>query len=505
MSANKLKIFLLFNFLIPASFFIFTIYFMPIEQVFQFDSSDEGIELIKTSLYSDGFAMYTQIWNDQPPLSTVILASWFRLFGKSIYSARLLTLTYSTILVWSFCQTLRIHLGKIPAIIGTLLLIISCNFLRLSVSVMIGLQSLAMVMLSIFTLSLYQQNFDKEKSKIFIIISGGLLGISLQIKLFTAFLVPLIIFELLQFNFKKRCQGQSKWSIFFDAILWLTAFSSVFIMIGVFCNSLTYEQLLKSHLDNNVKTAFPIGNSLTLVLSFLLQDFDYLLLAILAIIIIFQKKQWEKSFPIIWLVTGYIVLINHRPVWYHHYLLLSIPLTWLATHGLTLSFDFFQQRRWYSRFKPSNFKKVTVSGLAAGFVIFSIFVTPIKLGVIILENHKYIEQSQENIQFVNIMLKYKKSTKWVFTDCPIYAFYSGLRVPPEIAVLSNIRIESKSITPKQIISVFETYRPEQVLLCKSKIIRNYLNSYIDEHYLKTYENHLGTHYLLKETQDLSRS
>ncbi|OUL31235.1 hypothetical protein BV372_20730 [Nostoc sp. T09] len=499
MSANKLKTFLVFNFIIPASFFIFAIYFMPIEQVFQFDTSDEGIELIKATLHLDGFAMYTQVWNDQPPLFTVILASWLAWFGKSIYSARLLTLSFSTILVWSFCQTLRIYLGNLPAIIGTLLLIISCNFLRLSVSVMIDLPSVAMVMLSIYTLSLYKKNVAQKFSKILIVISGGLLALSLQIKLFTAFIAPLIIFDLLQFTFKKNPQHQLKRQLFFNAVLWLTACLGIFIIVGILCNSLTYEQLLQSHLNNNVKTVFQAGYSQKLTLLFLLQDFDYLLLAILATIIIFQKKQWEKYFPIIWLITGFIVLINHQPVWYHHYLLLSIPLAWLATYGVTLSFNFFRQRKWYAKFKPRNFKKITVSGLAAGFVIFSIIVTPIKLGVIILENHRYLEQSQEHIQFVNILLKYKPSTKWVFTNCPIYAFYSGLPVPPEIGVLSRKRIESKTITPEQIIAVFETYHPEQVLLCKSQTIQNYLNSYLNQHYLNTYGNHLGNHYLLKET------
>ncbi|MDZ8051616.1 MAG: ArnT family glycosyltransferase [Aulosira sp. ZfuVER01] len=499
MSANKLKTFLLFNFIIPASFVIFTIYFMPIQQVFQFDSSDEGIELIKATLHLDGFSMYTQVWNDQPPLFTVILASWLGWFGKSIYSARLLTLSFSTILIWSFCQTIRIYLGNLQAVIGTLMLIISCNFLRLSVSVMIDLPCLVMVMLSIYALTLYKQIFTQKFSKVLIIISGALLGISLQIKLFTGFIVPLIIFDLLQFTVKKNSHRQLKGSLFFDAILWITAFSSVFILIGILCNSLTYEQLLQSHLNNRVKTAFQTGNSLKLTFLFLLQDFDYLLLAILAIIVIFQKKEWEKYFPIIWLITGFIVLLNHRPVWYHHYLLLSIPLAWLATYGVTLSFNFFQQRKWYAKFKPRNFKKITFSGLAAGFVIFSIIVTPIKLGVIILENHRYLEQSQEHIQFVNILLKNKPFTKWVFTNCPIYAFYSGLPVPPEIGVLSRKRIESKTITPEQILAVFENYHPEQVLLCKSQTIQNYLNSYLNENYLKTYQNHLGTHYLLKET------
>ena len=387
-SSIQLKNFFFFNLFIPASFFIFTIYFMPIEQVFQFDTSDEGIELIKASLHLEGFAMYADIWNDQPPLSTIILSFWLDLFGKSIFAARLLTLSFSAILVWSFCQILRIYLGNFPAIVGTLLLIISCNFLRLSVSVMIGLPALALAMLSIYTFTLYKQNYSRS----LIIISGSLLALSLQIKLFTAFLLPLIIFEFVQLKFSKKSQQQPKQNLFLDILLWIGSVSFTFIIIGIFCKSLNSEQLLQSHLETNVKTAFNQKNSLKLTLLFFLQDFDYVLLAIPAIINIIKNRQWEKSFPIIWLSTVFILLINHRPVWYHHYLLISIPLTWLATYGITLSSDFFQQSNWYSHFKPNRLKKLTLSGFAAGSLIFSILVTPIKLGVIQLENHRIYRQ-----------------------------------------------------------------------------------------------------------------
>ncbi|MDF5725167.1 MAG: hypothetical protein PUP91_32900, partial [Rhizonema sp. PD37] len=311
-------------------------------------------------------------------------------------------------------------------------------------------------------------------------------------------IVPLILFELVQLKFTKHYQQESKHDSFFDIILWLASFSIVFILIGLLCHSLTYEQLLQSHLDRSVTTVFNKESSLKLALSFFVQDFDYFLLALPATIIIFKKRQWEKSFPLVWLLIVFILIFNHRPVWYHHYLLISIPLTWLATYGATLSSDFFQQKNWYSNFKPENLQKLTLSGFAAGALIFSILVSPIKLGIIQLENHRYIEKTQDNIQLVKVMLEYKESTQWVFTDCPIYAFYSNLLVPPEIAVLSHIRIESKKITDEQLLSIFGIYHPEQVLLCKSKTIQGYLNSYLNEYYLKTYENHAGTHYLLKK-------
>jgi hypothetical protein len=482
---------LFFHIIIPVGFFIFAICFMPINQVFQFDAYDEGIELIKATLHLDGFAMYTQIWNDQPPMSTIILSFWLGLFGKSILVARLLTLTFSTVLIWSFCQIIRLYFGKLAAIIATLLLIISCNFLRLSVSVMFGLPSLAVAMLSVYALIISQRIYRQQIFHyILIIVSGSLLALSLQIKLFTAFLIPLIIFDLVNYHLKKNPQQISKSNLFSDIGLWLTSFLTTFIIIGVLCDSLSYQQLLKSHIDDSVRIAFNQESSIKLTLSFLLQDFDYLLLAILAIIIIWRKKQWDRIFPITWLLTTFILLLNHRPVWYHHYLLISIPLVWLATYGITFSLPFVRRGLGWDKLK-----KLSLSSIASVLVIFSIIVIPIKLGIIQWENHKFVAQSQERIELLNVILAHKKSTHWFFTDCPIYAFYSGLPVPPEIAVLSQIRIDSKTITGEQLLTVLKKYQPEQILLCKSPLIRNYLNGYITAHYQKTYQSDLGIHYL----------
>jgi hypothetical protein len=492
---------LLFNVLIPAAFFIFAVCFMPIDQVFQFDAYDEGIELIKAALYLKGFAMYTQFWNDQPPLSTVILSFWLSLFGKSILAARLLTLTFSTIFVWSFCQILRLYLGNLAAFIGALLLIISCNFLRLSVSVMFGLPALTLAMLSIYMVSIYKFKDKGKFDYILIIISGILFAISLQIKLFTAFLIPLIIGDLIYHDLKNYPQQVAKFKAIINTCLWNISCLIAFLIISILCNSLSYQQLLDSHVGESVRTAFSQADSIKLTLSFLLQDFDYLLLAVLAIALIWRTKQWSKIFPITWISTAFIVLLIHRPVWYHHYLLISIPMTWLASYGVVLSLDFFRENihNITNYIWPiSKLKKLPLSGVAAIFVIFSIITIPIKLGIMQWENHKYLEQSKEKIELVNLISAHKKSTNWFFTDCPIYAFYADLLVPPEIAVLSQIRIDSKSITREQFLAVLTKYHPEQVLLCKSPLIRDYLNSYLLEHYRKIYESHLGINYLSKD-------
>jgi 4-amino-4-deoxy-L-arabinose transferase-like glycosyltransferase len=461
---NKFPLqFLLFHLVIPIGFFLLARYFMPIATVFQFDSNDEGIELIKAMSYRSGFELYTQIYNDQPPLFTIILAAWMQVFGQSIVAVRLLTLSFATLLVWAFAQVLRFYLGNLPALIGTVWLIVSCNFLRLSVSVMVGLPALTMAMLSIYALTFYKQN----SSRLPLVISGIFLALSLQIKLFTFLLIPLLIFEIIQFRWQR--------SRVFDALIWLTSLITVFLSVGLYYHSLSYQQLVASHFDSGVKVAFDAMGSYQVVAGFLVQDIDYFLLAIPAVITVWKTKQWQHVLPIGWLIAAFILLLQHRPVWYHHYLLVSIPLAWLAAIAFsTLG----TKGRWVK-----------------GCVILSLLLIPVKLGITQLENNRVLAQNPDRVQLVQaLMPSDQASTSWIFTDCPIYAFYADLKVPPEIAVLSFIRIESQAVTAAQMLAVFEQYQPQQALLCKSPTVRNYVQDYLNQHYTQTYTNKVGQVY-----------
>ena len=466
---------------------------MPIGEVFQFDPNDEGIEVIKAVLYREGFALYSQIYNDQPPLFTILLSGWFQVFGQSIVAARLLTLSFSTLLVWAFCQTLRYYVGYVPALIGTGLLIISCNFLRLSVSAMVGLPALALAMASIYAFTLYKQT----SARLALLISAVLLALSLQIKLFTALLIPLIIFDLVQFSLMQRPQKGLGRVLGREIAAWLITLISVFVLIGTAYHSLSYEQLIQSHFDRTVTTAFDATSSYKLFAAFLLQDFDYLLLAIPGVITLWQTKRWLQSLPLIWLIAALLLLVQHRPIWYHHYLLISLPLAWLATYGVMLSLVVFRQWQWRSPWQWPRGSSLRAR-FAAGCVIFSLLLVPVKLGVTQLENHRVLAQSPERVQLVNALMTDRRSPRWLFTDCPLYAFYAGLKVPPEIAVLSFIRIESHTITKTQLLAVLAKYHPEQALLCKSSTLRHDLNNYLNQHYVKIYKNKVGIAYQLKK-------
>jgi hypothetical protein len=88
------------DWLIPSGFAAALMIVAPLGRAFQF-GSDEGFELMKGWLVSMGHPLYSQIWNDQPPLHTEFLGLVFRVFGPSAFAARCLSVAFSIALVAS--------------------------------------------------------------------------------------------------------------------------------------------------------------------------------------------------------------------------------------------------------------------------------------------------------------------------------------------------------------------------------------------------------------------
>lgn len=56
---------------------------------------DEGVNALKARLFLEGYSLYSEVWTDQPPLFTLLIAATFTLFGQSVFVARALVLVLS--------------------------------------------------------------------------------------------------------------------------------------------------------------------------------------------------------------------------------------------------------------------------------------------------------------------------------------------------------------------------------------------------------------------------
>jgi 4-amino-4-deoxy-L-arabinose transferase-like glycosyltransferase len=488
------KDFYLFNVIIPLFFLIFALIFMPVDQVFYFDT-DEGIELTKAGLFSQNLLFNQDFWDPQPLLFNILLGKYLDIFGVSIINARIFILFFATILIWCFTQILRLCVGNTSTVITVFLLIISSNFLRLSVSVMQGIPCLTLALISIYFFLLYNKNF-----KLFwLILSGITLGISLQFKMITIFLIPVILLYL----FITIPQWKQKIFLFFS---FLISLSLSFVIIGLLTSSLDLQKIFLFHISADLKKDYQNHKSLRDVILIYLQNFDLLLLTIVGLNIKSIKtiiKNKENNFyllPLFWLITITLLLINHKPVWYHYIVLITIPLIWLGSYGIEnilISSSLNNQSNQNKKFIYFPNFNIFKNKFTIFTIIFTLLVIPIKIGVIHWQNNLFIEESKARFANLERILIYKNQTNWLFTDLAMYGFYSKINLPPEIAVLPGKRLVSGNLNQQELLTILEKYQPEQILITRFPIILTEINPYVESNYHKIYEDEKTTHYILK--------
>jgi hypothetical protein len=80
----------------------------PITSALKF-GDDEGIALIKGLLRGKDYILDTQMWDDQPPVLTILLDVAFRFFGSTLPVGRLMAAAVDHLLLCSLFPIVRIR------------------------------------------------------------------------------------------------------------------------------------------------------------------------------------------------------------------------------------------------------------------------------------------------------------------------------------------------------------------------------------------------------------
>jgi hypothetical protein len=454
--------------LIPLVFVLLTLLFAPITYSGEFDV-DEGVNLMKAALVSRGHALYSDIWSDQAPLATILLSQWIEWFRTSVVAARILILFFSALLLWAFYQTIRLTLSETAALVTAALLVFSEWYLRLSISVMIGIPALALALLSVYLLLLGQE----RKGLWLTVASAAVMAVSLQTKLFTGILVPVMLAYGLLLAAGPGGQISPLRQRLERCAAWLGALLAGFVVVGIIFGSLDPSQLVAPHLGATTRTAFVQGDNLAYIGTAFLRHIAYLPLAIIGLIWAFKKRRTVVFLPLGWLCMALAFLIYERPLWYHHVLVLTIPLVWVSAFGVEAGLGVLR-RPGHAVPLPARSALLLLGAVLTVLVIFDPMTRKPRLreevpGPV----PEYGEQVTDWLCPGGV-----SKDAWVFTDRPIYAFQAGLSVPPPIAVLSAKRLFSGTITEDDLLAVLREYRPEYVLL--ERYLPNYRREFLAE-------------------------
>ena len=449
--------------------------FFPFRYRFEF-SGDEGINAIKAMMNIKGYQLYSEIWSDQPPLFTMLLTLWFRVFGLAIPAGRGLVLLFSAAILWLTIQYLRQFWGNRHAIFGILALILLPYYLVLSVSIMIGLPAIALALLSFFGLALWHKLGDVK----WLILSALALGLSIMTKLFTVILGPIFLSGILLSGWKDYRHHRDWLKACMPSAVWLTIFSvttgSILIMI---VKPAHVFDLIQVHLIAGDSVLFKAYAENSTIQSFLKDSLPLLILACLGGISAFRSKSWTAMYLVAWVTTAYIFLSVNVPFWSHHQLLITVPSAILAAIAIGNGFNELQ--------KVLLSREMSGIGIVLGMLSLILTMTfmdarltpTVKKLALNLPNFRGQSVEDRNDQeTLALMWDHAHLTNWVYTDRPMFAFRTQLPVPPYLAVLTKKRIAAGVLTEDQILEILVEYQPEQVFVGRFDlpVIQEYIST-----------------------------
>ena len=274
--------------------------FLPLKTSIQ-TGADEGFELAKATLCLKGFHLYTDVWNDQPPLHTFLITQVLKHVSVSILGPRLITTFFTLLLLASvFLIGLRLN-GLMVATVTTAFLIASPGFLTLGSSCMLEIPALGPALASICLLLWCGKRVWAA------LLAGVLFGVSLEIKLITVILLPL---AALVFWWEHRhIKG---WLLFGFGLVFSFIALDVLIDRGAFL--LHLQQTWVSHFAPAKSFEYGSANDHPFDWIILLRNWDTTLPAIAGIIFLVQRPG-KSLLPLAWLGLMLVIFTFHRPWW----------------------------------------------------------------------------------------------------------------------------------------------------------------------------------------------
>jgi hypothetical protein len=419
--------------------------------------SDEGFEVLKGSLCSHGGRLYAEIWNDQPPIHTWLLATSFRLSSASMTVARLIASGFGLLLFVSTFGLARRSGGPLAGWLACLTLLGAPEALRLSMAAMLEAPAMGVGLASVWAAFIWKQDGRAH----WLIFSGLLMGMALQIKFTSALFLPALLADLAAFSWTTAARNPR---IAFRSLtralaMWtgpmLAAFSAVVAAFpGWSVNLLWFSHsAAAAHLSGEAGSSFSIrsfGEGLSMICG-----------AGLFLVHPVLLRRWgEFVFYYILIATLFLVHWFHRPYW--PYYILHFDVAFSLTSGLGLA------ALAASLLGVARATSGLTGRTVAAVVTFSAFLACVGSGAflatqIFLDETKHAARIQDPGSIPQILASYR-APGVLFSTSPLAAFYARMPVIPDLALLPRKRFWAGQITYLDILDRLKTVKPSRIIL-----------------------------------------
>jgi hypothetical protein len=428
-------------------FFMLLQFLLPLRTTVQI-GADEGFELAKATLCLKGHALYTEVWNDQPPLHTFLITQILKHVSRSVAGPRLVTSAFAILLLASvFLIVFRMN-GLWIAGLTTGLLIASPGFLELSSSCMLEIPSLAPAIAALALLSSSPQGKWRSEA----LVAGVLFGTALSIKLIP--IIRLSVAALIIWQRPRSIPGagvQIAKPLLFVGFGLVVSFVAVDGLVDLGAFLLHFKQTWISHFSSTKSLEYGSPADHPFEWWILFRNWDTSVPAIIGIILLSRQFRLDPKaiLPLAWLGLMLLVFVLHRPWWSYYYIHLAIPLCWCAAIGLFETVQRFASRRFLGP-----------AALVTVYVLCAWMMMRLYLQVI---NVRHSPQTYSS-PVLTIIEKFKPFTEWLYTEEPIYSFHAGIPLPPDLAVVPLKRLWAGDMNNAKITAELATTKPGLILL-----------------------------------------
>ena len=440
--------------------------------------ADEGFELAKATLCARGFHLYTQVWNDQPPLLTFLVTQILERLTTSALGPRLLTGFFSALLLSSlFLLALRLN-GLLAAVLATAFLIASPGFLILGSSCMLEIPALATAVAALAVLAWANPSSLPWAEAL----AGTLFGISLETKLITAVLLPLVAVLI----------WSSPRNLLKSGAIIVAAMLVSIMVVDWTASGGAYLAHWRTVWASHFAPVRSSGHGSPADHPFdwtaLVKNWDTVLPALAGVLFCVRLRPISSLgvLPPLWLGLVLAVFAIHRPWWHYYIVHSSIPLCWCAAIGLAslLAAAWSRGRRF-----------------AAGALLVYLTAAAAWMGARLYFQIGEARRSPQTFSslFLNVIQRYKPRVQSIYCEEPVYSFHAGIPMPPDLAVVMLKRFWSGEISDERIAADLQQNPPGLILLRNDSAPRSF-RSLINSSYRLIYED--GAH-LLYVRQDLS--
>jgi hypothetical protein len=433
--------------------------------------ADEGFELAKATLLVHGHALYSEVWNDQPPLHTFIVAQLMRRVSSDVLVPRLLTVVSGVVLLGGMFWLIYRVCGLGVACLTVGLMMASPGFLELSVSCMLEIPSLAPAVMALCVLWSWRSRWHAGE-----IVAGALFGAALLVKLLPVILLPLavVIVWLRDQRLEETGSdggremlkmaptdvgdygvgvGRSVRGLLVFCVSMVVLFVAIEWLIEVGAYLEHFRQTWVSHFGPALSMEYGSAADHPFEWGILLRNWDLTIPAALGVAMCWHHRRRISwcMLPVTWLVLMLVTFAMHRPWWSYYYVHIALPLSWCAAIGIVWAWEWFRKARGL--------------GLRVAATLFALCAIS-WMGARVYFQGQEIRRSPQlhSALVLQEIERLRPFARFLYADEPVYSFHAGIPMPPALAVLPLKRFWSGEMTNARLVTELESARPEILLL-----------------------------------------